>query len=1488
MFLSNLSIKRPVFATVLMLALVTLGLFSYRRLAVDMFPDVEFPVVSITTELPGASPESVEREVTRRIEEALNPIPGVKHVSSVSREGLSSVIVEFELNVKVNDASQDARARLSAIRRELPEAMKDPVIQKMDIGGMPIVSLAVRSTTLGPRELSTLVERRVKRRLENVPGVGKVMLVGASKREVNVLLDPARLEALRMGVDEVVAGLASENVNTPLGRINRGGTEVPLRISGKAEDVADFQGMVIASKGGHAVTLGEVAAIVDGIEEPRSLALVNGVPSVALNILKQSKTNTVGVVDAVKKEIGKLATELPSGTDIALVRDASIMIRESVEDVRTTLILGGFLTVLIVFCFLNSWRSTVITGLTLPISVISSFIAMYFLGMTLNVMTLMALSLAIGLLIDDAIVVRENIVRHLERGADHFTAAREGTAEIGLAVLSTSLSIVAVFVPVAFMKGIIGRFFFQFGITVTWAVLISLFVSFTLDPMLSSRWVDPDIERKTNRHAVARILDRFNEWFDRMADRYKLVIGWALDHRRTVLLSAGAAFALGLVLFGLLQAEFMPPFDKGEFLVRLRTAPDASLAETRGRLEEALKQIRALPEVAHTYATIGAAENETVRDATIFVKMKEQKERKRKQNAVMPDVRQRLGGIAGIIPSVEEDPDSMQKPMQVLIKGEEIPRLKEYAAELKAKLRKIPGLVDLDATLEQDLPEYRLEVDRERARDVGVSTDAIVRTVSALVGGQIVSTWDDEAGESVNVRVRLPEAQRRDVSQVGDLRLAVSSRGRGLVPIGDLVKTQRALSPSEITRRDLSRQVVVSSNLDHLPLGTAGEKSMEAAGTLKMAPGYRAVMAGDTEWMLESFGYMAEALVLAIIFVYLILAAQFESFIDPLSIMLSLPLSILGMAGALLLTGDTVNIMSLIGLILLMGLVTKNAILLVDRAKTLRRGGMDRREALISAGRTRLRPILMTTLAMIFGMLPLALAIGQGAEMRAPMARAVVGGLITSTILTLVVIPVVYTFFDDVAGFIHRRWAKASAIETNHLNVDAAARVSEAARPLKAPGSLAVLLAALLLPSVARAETMQSVVPALPETGVVLTLDEALHLAASRGRDVAKAREYQTWVKGKYFEERAAALPDVSLVASYNRQWDESLKAFFGDFIPAAQNNRYVEVQLSQTLFAWGKVGAALRAAKAGIASADDRLDSARQTSLRDATAAFTDVLLAKELKVIAEETLTQRERHLEEARHRFELGTATDYDVLAADVAVQNARPEAIRAANLVALALEKLRVLLALAHPIADAKGTLDVDLLAAPQYEDVLGKALAARPDLKELALQVTVAQELVKIARTGDKPKLDFRGAAGWKGINAGDMSADGKTWNAGLYLSFPFFDGLGTKGRVLESESNLATLEIEVARARDGVALDVRTVVDAVRDSAEIVRALSGTVEQARRLLAMAEKGFGLGVKTRIEVEDAQLALRSAEASRARARREHIVARTGLRWVQGEL
>ena len=1025
MFLSNLSIKRPIFATVMMLVLVTLGIFSYRKLAIDMFPDVEIPVVSVVTKFPGSSPETVEREVSKRIEEAVNSISGVKHVMSTSRESVSNVVLMFNLEVRVNDAAQEVRAKVGAIRGILPQGIEEPIIQKLDFSAFPIASLAVRSEKFSPRDLTTLVEKKVKRRFENISGVGKVDLVGPSKREVNVNIDPLRLEALGMGVDEVIAGLQSENVNTPLGRLNRGGTEYPLRISGKPDAVEQFKTMVIAQRGGRPIPLAEVAQIKDGIEEQRSLALVNGIPAIGLDILKQSGANTVGLVDRVKKEIEVIQKELPPGTTIEMVRDASIMIRDSVRDVEETLILGGLLTILIVFCFLNSWRSTVITGLTLPISVISSFTVMYFLGMTLNVLTLMALSLAIGMLIDDAIVVRENIVRHLERGEDHFTAAREGTSEIGLAVLATTLSVIAVFIPVAYMKGIVGRFFFQFGITVAFAVLVSLFVSFTLDPMLSSRWVDPDIERKGKRHFLARILDHFNHWFDRTADGYRKVIGWALDHRKIVLFVATMAFFAGLGAFRVLQTEFFPNYDQGEFQVNFKSAPDASMEETQSRLAAVQEALKEIPEVKHTYATIGAGDTGTVRDAMVFAKLKERKERKRKQEEIQRDLRQRIEKIPGILPAImEAGRMDNQKPLVINVRGEDIALLKKYAAVLKEEIYKIRGIVDLEVTLEQDIPEFRLVVDRERAVDAGVMTGDIVRTVGALVGGQAVTTYEDEDGDAVNVRVRLPLALRQDPTQVERLRLAVPKPNTlpALVPLGNVVNYGMSTTPSEINRQDLTRQVVITANLDGLPLGTAVKRVQEAAKHLTMAPGYQIVFSGEAEDMAESFAYMAEALVLAVIFVYLILAAQFESFIDPLAIMFSLPLSIVGMAGMLFFTRGTINMMSLIGLIMLMGLVTKNAILLVDFTKTLRSRGISRREALITAGRTRLRPILMTTLAMIFGMLPLALALGQGAEMRAPMARAVIGGLITSTLLTLLVVPVVYTVLDDLGGWVRRHW----------------------------------------------------------------------------------------------------------------------------------------------------------------------------------------------------------------------------------------------------------------------------------------------------------------------------------------------------------------------------------------------------------------------------------------------------------------------------------
>jgi HAE1 family hydrophobic/amphiphilic exporter-1 len=1503
MFLSNLSIRRPVVATVMMLALVTVGLFSWRRLPIDMMPEVEIPVLSIITEYPGASPETVEREVSRKIEEAVNPISGVKHVNSVSREGLSSVIVEFELEVKINDVSQEARAKINAIRRDLPEAMKEPVIQKFDFAAMPVISIAVRSATLPPRELTELADRRIKRRLENIRGVARAKLVGSSNREVRVNLDPARLSALGMGVDEVVGGLASENVNTPLGRLTLGGTEMPLRISGKPAETDGFASMVISRRGSDPVRLSDVATIDDTVEEQRTLALIDGQPAVAIDITKQTKANTVAVVDGVRAAVDQLRTELPAGVELQIVRDSSWFIREAVADVQMTLVLGALLTVGIVFLFLNSWRSTVITGLTLPISVISAFIVMYFLGMTLNTLTLMALSLAIGLLIDDAIVVRENIVRHLEHGEDHFEAARKGTDEIGLAVLATSMSIIAVFVPVAFMKGIIGRFFYQFGLTVAFAVLVSLFVSFTLDPMLSSRWHDPDILRGGKRSWWHRPLDAFNEWFERMADGYKRLIGWALDHRKTVVGVALAAFAAGLGVFASLQAEFMTPMDQGEFVMKLKSAPGSSIAETRGRVEAVLTALREFKQVRYTYASIGAGDADTVRDAAVFVKMVDKHERDIRLRPFIHDVRERLERIPGLVISVQEDPDSWQKPLQIAVQGEDIVTLKQYAQAVKRELYTVPGIVDIEAQMEHDLPEYRLVVNRERAAAAGLGSGALTSTLAVLVGGQAVSTYEDEEGEAVDVRLRLPQALRGDVRQVGDLKLTVPTpAGPALVPLADLVTFTRATSPAEIGRRDMSRQVSVDANLDNVPLGTASVQAMDAAARVQMAPGYRLVQGGDTEMMYESFGYLAEALLLAVIFVYLILAAQFESFIDPLAIMLSLPLSIVGMAGTLLLTGDTINIMSLIGLIMLMGLVTKNAILLVDYTKVLRGRGLDRRSALITAGRTRLRPILMTTTAMIFGMLPLFFALGEGAEFRAPMARAVVGGLITSTLLTLVVVPVVYTILDDVAAWLFGRKKAVAAVGTAAMSVALIVAAAPTAAAQQDAASPSVAAPALMR------QVEQAAKSAAPSSVKVLTLEQALAIAADQNRDIQRAIEYRNWVQGKYLEERAAALPHGTFATSWVRSYDDTMSKLFsgvmgggdtggdsgdgagadlGEIFGGRQDNLVGSFGVRQVLFTWGQVGAAIRAAKLGFDYSDQQLRRFRQAVVKDVTGAFYNVLAAKQVVRIAEENVAQRARRLEEVTRRREAGTATDFDVLAAQVELDSARPAVIRSENAVRAARAQLRFLLAEPREV-DVEGSLAAQVEPVPSFDELLATALRNRPELGEIATTQGIYTELIKIAGSASKPRVDFAADWGKRRMGLTSISSTGTSWDFGVFATVPIFDGWRTKGQVTQARSNLASANIDALKLREGITLEVRTAVDSAQEAVALLDALTGPVKQAEQLLFLAEKGYELGVKTRLEVQDAEQNVNAARANLAVAQRDYRVARVNLDWVAGVL
>ncbi len=1016
MFLSDLSIKQPVFATMMMVALAVLGLTSYRQLNVDQFPDVEFPIVTVTTQYPGASPETVEREVTKKIEEAINTVEGIKHVESTSQEGLSNILIIFRLEVGTQVASQDIRGKVAAIRGELPREIEEPIVQRLDPNALPIISIAVNAPGLTPQAATSLADKLIKRRFENVAGVGAVNLVGDSKREIQVVVDRVRLEAYQLSLAQVVDALRLENIDFPAGSADRGTTEALVRVAARGKNAQDIERIPVKRAGDTTIYIRDLARVVDGVEQPKNLAFFDERPALALDILKQSGANTVAVADGVRAMLERTATELPPGVSLQIVRDDSTFIRDSLHDVNSTMLVGGLLTVLIVFLFLNSWRSTVITGLTLPISVIASFTVMRVFGFTLNMMTLMGLSLAIGMLIDDAIVVRENIVRHLQRGKGHFEAARDGTAEIGLAVMATTFTIVAVFIPVAFMGGLVGRFFYEFGITVAAAVLVSLFVSFTLDPMLSSRWVDPDIDEARAGNWIHHALQGFNRWFDELHGRYERLLAWSLEHRLAVLALALIAFLGSFPILAVLGGDFMPDFNRGEYQIAIKATPGATLRETGERARQMVRRLKSLPDVEYTYTTIGESGStyRPVTEGVSYVKLKTARGKSFSQ--VLREARSVITDVPGLTYGLFEAGPFGQKPIQISVRGTEVNELDRISRELMQAMARIPGIADLETSLEKSKPELQVFLDRARASDLELKAGAIGTTLRAAITGDVASVIEDAAGDSHDVRVRLRADQRRYAADL--LKLSVPSEREDdnhdklLVRLSEVATADPGRGPSTIRRKDLQREVRVSGNPDGRALGDITADIEAAAASIALPAGYDIVHGGDAEELKEMFANMFQALFLAVVFIYLILASQFGSFTQPFSIMLSLPLSLFGVALALLLTSETLNIMSMIGLIMLMGLVTKNAILLVDFTNQAKAAGMSRNEALIKAGSTRLRPIVMTTLAMIFGMLPLALAIGAGAEMRAPMARAVIGGLITSTLLTLIVVPVVYSYLD--------------------------------------------------------------------------------------------------------------------------------------------------------------------------------------------------------------------------------------------------------------------------------------------------------------------------------------------------------------------------------------------------------------------------------------------------------------------------------------------
>ena len=1053
MWITKVSINNPVFATMVMVALLVLGVASYNRLAVEQMPDIEFPVAVVFVSYPGASPEAVETDLTKPIEDAVNPIGGVRQITSRSREGSSVVIIEFELKTDVNVAIQEVRDRMGRIRIGFPKDAKEPYISKADTDNeQPIFNLAVTSEARGLRELTTLSEQVIRKRLENVRGVGSIELSGGTKRQIQILLDPAAMTALGVGVEQVIAALRNENLDMPAGSITRGSEEKLVRVEGRIKDPLAFGKIIVARRGvgggtgsgtsaSSPVTLNQVARVIDGeadvqsaarnggaqgmdpntkaidvSQEDNSISRLDGRRAITLEVVKIRGANTVDVGNGLRNAVTELAKQLPADIKLTIMSDRSEWVKRSVDDTQKTIIEGALVTVLVVFLFLHSWRSTIITALTLPISVIATFIALYALGFTINALTLMALSLCIGLLIDDAIVVRENIVRHLGIGKDHFTAAREGTEEVGLAVMATTFTIVAVFLPVAFMGGIIGLFFYQFGVTVAVAVLVSLFVSFTLDPMLSSIWHDPPENRFRRLPRLGALMQRFESGVEGAHRVYGRWLGWALNHRKTVLCIAVGALigAFAIVIAGAVGSEFIPESDESELTIRLSTPVGSSLAYTEAKVDQAEKSLREFPEVRQIYSRIGTSNGRNT--SFLNVKLEHKAERKLTQKELEQKFRERLRRIVGIELSV-----GWMRPIQVSIVGPDAERLQEIGAEVERALTKIKGVTEIESSEKAASPTLAIRINRQLASDLGLTLSQIANATRPLIAGDSVTTWLGPDGQNYDVLVRLPEGQRQSIADFEQLYLQstlTNSDGTPqMIPLRQIAEFVDTTSPKIITRMDLQRQLTLSASVEGRPQGDVGQDVSRLTKEMQLPAGYRFNVGGQTRQMLESFNYALVALGIAVIFIYLILASQFGSFLQPVAIMASLPLSLVGVFVALAVTRSTLNIFSVIGIIMLMGLVTKNAILLIDFTNQARKRGLDRVAALREAGQVRLRPILMTTAAMIFGMMPLALGLGEGSEGNATMGRAIIGGVISSTLLTLVVVPVVYTYLDGMAAW---------------------------------------------------------------------------------------------------------------------------------------------------------------------------------------------------------------------------------------------------------------------------------------------------------------------------------------------------------------------------------------------------------------------------------------------------------------------------------------